>query len=56
MTDVKLSVIYQYLKPFNFVQKKKALRLIKECYLQNALTNYIYLIYMYKQDLALNNL
>ena len=35
---------------------KKELRVFKICYLQNVFTNNIYLIYMYKEDLALNNL
>ena len=30
-------------------------KLIKKCYLQNVFTNHIYLIYMYEEDLALNN-
>ena len=30
--------------------------LFKNIYFQNVFTNYIYLIYMYKEDLALNNL
>ena len=30
--------------------------LFKKCYHQNVFTNHIYLTYMYKQDLALNNL
>ena len=32
------------------------LKLIQKCYLQNVFTYHIYLIYMYKDDLALNNL
>ena len=36
-------------------RKKEELRLTKKRYEQNLFTNHIYLIYMYKQDLALNN-
>ena len=36
--------------------KKIELRLVKKYCQQNVITNDIYLIYMYKQDLALNNL
>ena len=46
---------YQYLEPFNWIQKKRAQGRLK-CYQQNLFTNHIYLIYMYKQDLELNNL
>ena len=35
---------------------KKNFRLIYEFYLQNVFTNHIYLIYMYKEDLASYNL
>ena len=57
------------MKPFNCVQKKKKeLRFVEKCYLQNVFRNYIfniylqkttnpdsiYLIYIYKKDLALN--
>ena len=55
MTDVTVTVIYQYLKSFICVQKNN-LRLIQNCYQQNVFTNYIYSIYLYKEDLALNNL
>ena len=44
----------QYLKLINYVQKK--VRLIRKYYQQNLFTKHIYLIYMYKGDLALNNL
>ena len=36
--------------------KKTDRRLVEKCYQQNVLTNPIYSIYMYKEDLALNNL
>ena len=48
-------VIQQYLKPFNCVQTNE-LRLIGKFYEQNVLKNHTYFIYIYKQDLALNNL
>ena len=38
------------------VRKKKEVRLVYECYLQNMFVNIIYLIDIYKKDLALNNL
>ena len=50
-----ICVWYKYLKPFNCVLKN-ALRLVYKCYLQNMFTNHLYLIYMYKEDFALNNL
>ena len=43
-----IRIRYQYSKTFNWVPKN--------CYLQNVFSNPIYLIYMYKEDLALNNL
>ena len=38
------------------VCKNNELGLVQKCYQQNVFTNHIYLIYMYKEDLALNNL
>ena len=35
---------------------KNELRVVKECYVQNVNKSYVYLIYVYRQDLALNNL
>ena len=56
MTDVKLYqlniCIWNHL---NVCKKKKNLNSLR-CYLQNVFTNHIYLIYMYKEDLALYNL
>ena len=49
-----VSDTYQYLETFNCVQKNE-LQLIQK-YKQNVFTNPIDLIYMYKEDLALNNL
>ena len=36
-------------------KKKKEFRLNLKCYQQNVFKNHIYLMYMYKQELALNN-
>ena len=55
MTDVKLLLLYS--KNWNRLSLcKKELKLIVECYLQNVFTNFIFDIYLYKQDLALIDL
>ena len=48
-----IRVKQKYLKPFKCV--KNELRLVQKSYQQNVFTNHIYL-YMYKEDLVLNNL
>ena len=48
MTDVKLWLLYS--STWNY------LIMLKKGHLQNVFTNHIYLIYMYEQELALNNL
>ena len=53
MTDVKLLVTKKYLKSFNYLPKNSSGSF--KCYLQNVFRNHIYLIYLYKQDLVLNN-
>ena len=40
MTDAKLLVTLQYLKPLNYVQTNE-LRLISKCFQQNVFTKYI---------------
>ena len=54
MTDDKLlhSNTWNHLT----VCKRNELRFVLKCYQQNVFTNHIYLIYMYEEDLALNNL
>ena len=47
---------WKYFKPLKKQKKQKDTRLVKRCDLQNVLTNHIYLIYTYKQDLTLNTL
>ena len=54
MSSLIVSVTKQYLKTVSKRKKKRAqahLKVINEMYFQ-----ILYLIYMYKQDLALNNL
>ena len=55
-TSKQVTVPYQYLKPSNYMQKKNELRIVSKYYPQNKFTNHIYSVYMYKEDLALNNL
>ena len=38
------------------VGKKNLVGLIKECYEQNVFSHYVYLVYIYQEDLASNNL
>ena len=40
---------------WNYVQKKKWAQACLKGYLQNVFRNHVYLIYMYKKNLALNN-
>ena len=68
MTDVKLLMLYSNLTMCKKKQKSNELRLISKCYQQIVFKNgwydikaiptksYISNIYMYKVDLALNNL
>ena len=57
-TDVKLWL--EYNNTWNHLRfvtvVKNEIWLIQECYLQNVFTNHIYLVYLYEEDLALNNL
>ena len=46
----------KYLKPFKCMQRKNELRSVYKFYEQNVYEQNIYLIYMYEEDLALNNL
>ena len=50
-----MMMIYQYLKPFNCLQKRAQAH-IRILSTKCVNKSYIYLIYMYKVDLALNNL
>ena len=50
------SVILEYLKPCNCVQTNELWLVLKLSPINYLFTNYVYLIYMYKQDLALNNI
>ena len=53
MTVVQLTCKLYVAVLGTIVCKKKA---CLKCYQQNVFTNHIYLMYMYKEDLALNNL
>ena len=58
LTDCYLNeLLVKYSNTWNHltVQKNK-LKLISKCFLQNVFINHKYLIYIYKEDLALNNL
>ena len=56
MTDAQSWLLYRNTWKHLTVCKKNVHRLVQECNLQNEFAIHIYLIYMYEQDLALNNL
>ena len=51
-----VDLIYCVNKTSAYLIVLNKLRLIKKCYQPNVFTNHIYLIYMYKEDLTLDNL
>ena len=56
MTDVKLLLLHRNIWKHLTMCKQMSTCSFKKCYQQNMFTNHIYLIYMYKEDLAWNNL
>ena len=56
MSNVNLLLLYSNTWSYLTVCEKISPGSFKKCYLQNVFINPIYSIYVYKEDLALNNL